>query len=309
MKPQVVAHRGAAETHAEHTAAAYRAAIDAGADALECDVRLTADGHLVCVHDRTVDRTSDGTGTVSTMTLAQLRRLDWGPRAGAPGADPAGDPQPLLTLRDLCALVRDTPRPVQLAVETKHPTRSGARVERELLRVLTEFGWAGTAGSAGSAPSGGAGAGAGASDGASPVRVMSFSTLALRRMHALAPALPLVLLHEWRRPAVRGGRLPAGVGTAGIDIALLRRHPRLVAQARAHGHAVHVWTVDDPADVDLCLDLGVDAIITDRVPLVLQRVHRRHPPRPDGAAPAPSSPAGRTRPDRRAVAPQAAPRP
>ena len=60
--PQVVAHRGASHDHPEHTLGAYLRAIDAGADALECDVRMTADGHLVCVHDRRVDRTSSGRG-------------------------------------------------------------------------------------------------------------------------------------------------------------------------------------------------------------------------------------------------------
>ena len=74
----VVAHRGASVDLAEHTLAAYRRALEVGADALECDVRLTADGHLVCVHDRRVDRTSNGSGLVSTLELAELADLDFG---------------------------------------------------------------------------------------------------------------------------------------------------------------------------------------------------------------------------------------
>ncbi|WP_301182441.1 glycerophosphodiester phosphodiesterase family protein, partial [Nocardia farcinica] len=66
--PFVVAHRGASGTRPEHTLAAYEQALEEGADGVECDVRLTRDGHLVCVHDRTVDRTSSGTGLVSEMT-------------------------------------------------------------------------------------------------------------------------------------------------------------------------------------------------------------------------------------------------
>ncbi|HEX7739426.1 MAG TPA: glycerophosphodiester phosphodiesterase family protein, partial [Marmoricola sp.] len=57
-RPQVVAHRGSSAAVAEHTLGAYLKALDEGADALECDVRLTADGHLVCVHDRTLRRTA-----------------------------------------------------------------------------------------------------------------------------------------------------------------------------------------------------------------------------------------------------------
>lgn len=76
--PLIVAHRGASTEAPEHTYAAYVAALSAGADGLECDVRLTADGHLVCVHDRRVDRTSNGTGLVSSLELARLEELDFG---------------------------------------------------------------------------------------------------------------------------------------------------------------------------------------------------------------------------------------
>ena len=76
-RPQVVAHRGSSHDNPEHTLGAYLAALDQGAEGLECDVRLTADGHLVCVHDRRVDRVSTGRGVVSTMELAQLDELDF----------------------------------------------------------------------------------------------------------------------------------------------------------------------------------------------------------------------------------------
>ncbi len=75
--PRVVAHRGASHDKAEHTLGAYLAALEAGADGLECDVRLTADGHLVCVHDRTLTRTASTRGLVSTMNLAELNELDF----------------------------------------------------------------------------------------------------------------------------------------------------------------------------------------------------------------------------------------
>ena len=76
-RPQVVAHRGSSHETAEHTLAAYVKALDEGADALECDVRLTADGHLVCVHDRDLRRTTSTPGIVSTMNLAELDELDF----------------------------------------------------------------------------------------------------------------------------------------------------------------------------------------------------------------------------------------
>jgi glycerophosphoryl diester phosphodiesterase len=106
---QVVAHRGASEDAPEHTLAAYKKAIEDGADALECDVRLTADGHLVCVHDRRVNRTSNGRGAVSALELAELAALDfgsWKNRDEAPDWE-IGPDTSVLTLERLLELVAD----------------------------------------------------------------------------------------------------------------------------------------------------------------------------------------------------------
>lgn len=71
----VISHRGEHLSHPENTLAAYRAAIDLGADYFEADVRTTADGHLVLMHDSTVDRTTNGKGPVSKLTFAEVRKL------------------------------------------------------------------------------------------------------------------------------------------------------------------------------------------------------------------------------------------
>ncbi len=144
--PEVVAHRGSSAEKPEHTLGAYLRAIDQGADALECDVRLTADGHLVCVHDRKVNRTSNGRGVVSALELAHLEGLDWG--SWKAEFDDEDDPETpdrdrgrLLTLRKLLDAVRDCGRPVRVAIETKHPTRYAGLVERKLAQLLAEYGW------------------------------------------------------------------------------------------------------------------------------------------------------------------------
>lgn len=271
--PEVIAHRGASESEPEHTLAAYRRAIAVGADVLECDVRLTADGHLVCVHDRKVNRTSTGRGLVSTLELAELEGLDWGAwkalpvSRGGPDRERSGGEVPdtvdgsersqLLTLRRLLGEVRDADRPVELAIETKHPTRYGPLVERKLVELLDEFGWAFPA--PGERP---------------PVRVMSFSLLAVRRMRLLAPAIPLVLLMERVPVPFRDGELPRSVVAAGVRVDTVRAHPKYVQKVHAQGRAVHVWTVDDLADVDRCVELGVEAIITNRPEAVLAHLGR-----------------------------------
>ena len=71
----VSCHRGCTERAPENTVAAARDALRLGVDLIECDVRTTADGHLVIMHDSTVDRTTDGFGPISGMTLSQVRRL------------------------------------------------------------------------------------------------------------------------------------------------------------------------------------------------------------------------------------------
>ncbi|MGP3990982.1 glycerophosphodiester phosphodiesterase family protein [Streptomyces sp. 3N207] len=280
----------------EHTLAAYRRAIEEGADGLECDVRLTADGHLVCVHDRRVNRVSNGRGAVSALELAELAALDFGSwkgrhadpyespdtaldtdetdgRAATPGrvgasgpvgamepagaAGPAGRPQrssgtsvrpgtadpertSVLTLDRLLTLVAEAPRPVELAIETKHPTRWAGQVEERLLELMDRH-RLGT-----------------------PVRIMSFSARSLQRIRVAAPQIPTVFLMQFLLPRHRDGRLPHGVRIAGPSIRILRAHPEYVARAQRAGNEVHVWTVDEPEDVELCVRLGVDAIITNR---------------------------------------------
>ncbi|MFC0628205.1 glycerophosphodiester phosphodiesterase [Kribbella deserti] len=260
-RPSVVAHRGASEVSPEHTLAAYRKAVEAGADALECDIRLTADGHLVCVHDRRIERTSNGKGVLSTMNLEELNAFDWGSwkQPWAELDDEAELPDPdmsrVLTLDRLLGMVRDSGRPIELAIETKHPTRYAGLVERKLIETLDRFGWA--------HPRIGS---------ESPARVMSFSWLSLRRMRTMAPSLRTVLLMERVPLRFRDGSLPTGVSHAGPSLELVVSHPEYVARAHGHGHQVHVWTVNTPEDVRHCAEIGVDAIISDRPEMAVQTV-------------------------------------
>ena len=261
--PLVIAHRGASDEEPEHTLRAYRKAFEHGADGVECDVRLTADHHLVCVHDRKVDRTSDGEGVVSALELARLEEFDWASwkTADRPGdtESPESDPERghLLTLRRLLDTLVDTGQEVVTLIETKHPTRHGNDVENTLVQVLRMFDL---------------------DDGDRPgrphVRMMSFSNRALQRVHKLAPRLPLVYLVDATLPALTwDGSLPKNVGAVGLDVRMLRR-PKVVEAYQRRGHQVYVWTVDHHDEVDRCLELGVDVIITNRPGHVLRQVQR-----------------------------------
>ncbi|WP_267243499.1 glycerophosphodiester phosphodiesterase [Streptomyces sp. PR69] len=259
---QVVAHRGASEDAPEHTLAAYMKAIEDGADALECDVRLTADGHLVCVHDRRVNRTSNGRGAVSALELADLAALDFGTWKGREDAAESpdwGDPSltSVLTLERLLELVADSGRHIELAIETKHPTRWAGQVEERLIELLERFGLASPERAADST-----------------VRIMSFSARSLHRVAAAAPTIPTVYLMQFLSLRLRDGRLPAGARIAGPGIRLVRNHPGFIERLHQAGRRVHVWTVDEPEDVELCVRLGVEAIITNRPKQVLSQLGR-----------------------------------
>lgn len=256
-RPLVIAHRGASREEPEHTLAAYSRAVAVGADGLECDVRLTADGHLVCVHDRRVNRTSNGAGVVSALELAQLEALDWGSwKALAPGDEaevPLRDRNRLLTLNRFLAMVSEVDRPLLTLVETKHPSRHGGKVEKALSLALARFGLD-------------------REDARHETRAMSFSHLALQRMRSLNPDVGLVYLVEYLPVWMRDGSLPKGVDTIGITPGILRRAHRAVRRQQENGHQVYVWTVDEADDVARCLDAGVDAIITNRPRFVMDHL-------------------------------------
>jgi len=261
----VVAHRGSSGSHAEHTLTAYEKAITEGADALECDVRLTRDGVLVCVHDRRVDRTSDGRGVVSTLELAELSQLNfasWKARQGDPLLEASWenfdlDQGSVLTLERLVQLALSYDRRVELHVEAKHPTRYGGLVERALVDLLDRYSLA-------KPPA----------DEASLVTVMSFAPTSLRRIHAMAPDLPTVYLMSRVPLRYRDGSLPSRIPIAGPSLEILQAHPTYVERVHEQGGRVHVWTVDTAEDISYVLDLGVDAVISNHPTRVLRNLDR-----------------------------------
>lgn len=243
--PFVVAHRGASDDRPEHTLAAYDLALKQGADAVECDVRLTRDGYLVCTHDRRLDRTSSGVGPVSTTTLARMRELEFGSWHESWRRDGTHGESGLLTLDALVALVLDWNRPVKIFIETKHPVRYGALVESKVLALLHRFGIATPA-----------------SADRSRAVVMSFSAAAIWRIRRAAPLLPTVLLGRTHLYLSSSAPTAVGATAIGPSIATLREHPELVDHSAARGRALYCWTVDGYDDITFCQKVGVAWIAT-----------------------------------------------
>jgi len=189
------------------------------------------------------------------MELADLSELDFAswkdPWADLDDEAPDRDETlgSVLTLRKLLETVADYDQRVEVAIETKHPTRYGGLVERRVVDLLRDFGWD-TLGS--------------------PARVMSFSWTALQRVEKLAPGVPLVMLveraHHWKMLR----RVVGDDWLVGPGIDELQRHPKFARKLADGGHDLHVWTVNSEQELELCLELGVQAVISDRPAYMLE---------------------------------------
>ncbi len=240
--PLITAHRGASHDAPENTLAALRLGFAQGADACECDVRLTGDGRVVLLHDEDTRRVAGVRLVAAKTSLESLRRLDVG--AGK-GAAHAGERIP--TLEEAVAVVPDGRR---LIVEIK----CGAEILPELGRVIADSGRPRTS-----------------------FVLMSFdfeiAVEAKRRFGDIEAHW--VVERERTAPAVLAARAREG-GLDGLN--LDRRFPidrAFVAAVREAGLRLHVWTVDDPARAAELADAGVDSITTNRPGWLRERLTGR----------------------------------
>jgi glycerophosphoryl diester phosphodiesterase len=239
--PVVVAHRGASGLAPENTLAAFRLAVELGTPAVECDVHLSADGQVVVIHDPTVDRTTNGSGAVETLSFDALRALDAGSWFGARFA---GERIPTLA-EALAACAGRSRLFVELKVGGGVPLIAGA------VAAIA------------AAPS-------------TEVAIISFDPQIVAGMAQRRPDLPLGFLVSARQVGRQG---PAAVVGAARDLGAgflspqySAATPELIAAARQAGLAVSVWTVDDPADMRRLAAAGVDAITTNRPDLALKEL-------------------------------------
>lgn len=228
------AHRGGA-THPdidglENTLVAFQHAWDLGYDYLETDVHVTKDGTLLAFHDDVLDRVSDGSGTVADLTLAEVRRVRIAGR------------EPIPTFGEL--------------VEAFPQARFNIDIKSERAAdALARFVAAHRLGDR--------------------VLVGSFSIKRIREFRRRTPALVPTAAHPWEIVAYRFSPTAAiakrltSRRCAALQLPVRQGRLRLVTaglvrRAHANGVQVHVWTVDDPAEMGELLDLGVDGLFTDR---------------------------------------------
>jgi glycerophosphoryl diester phosphodiesterase len=246
--PAIVAHRGASSTRPENTLSAFEEAISVGVPLVELDVRLSRDGRAVVMHDPTVDRTTDGTGAVHELTTEELRELN---------AGTSDSPEPVPTLADALetlsgragAVLEVKNLPWEPAFETEEESivrETHAELER------TRF------------------------DG--PVLIVSFNPASIAASRDIAPNVPTGFL-VWKAVTPRDAL--AHVVDAGHDM-VLPRASALAGEGEAFVRTAHeaglrlgTWTVDDPRELRMFLDLGVDAVASNDPAMALEVLRER----------------------------------
>lgn len=242
--PRVIAHRGGADLAPESTLAGFQSGLANGAQILETDVHSTSDGAIVLLHDDTVDRTTDGTGPVHDLTLAEVKSLDAAYRFTRDGGATFPYRATGVTIPTLDEVLERFPRE-RFLIEIK---QASPPIEAEVIATLERHGMS------------------------RQVCLASFVDTVIRRVRELAPDLctsasvvevvglvvtPVEQLAE-RGVAAKATQFPFDV----LGVPLVTRD--IVGKHHALGLEIHVWTVDDAADMASLLDLGVDGIITDR---------------------------------------------
>lgn len=234
-RPRVVAHRGNSAVAPQNTLAAFEAAWRAGADSIEIDIQRTADGHVVVIHDDTVDATTDGQGSVAELPLDALRALDAGSWFAA-----AYRGQRVPTFDEVLELLVRRPG-IELLLELK-----GAWTTEQVRPVTAAIREAGLTGRV-----------VGQSFWPESVAALAEADPALRRG---------LLVFEVPDGVDELVRVCTGLGVVTCNPygPLLVQHPELVARLHAAGLQVMVWTLDEPEHWAAAAALGVDAVITDR---------------------------------------------
>lgn len=255
--PLVIAHRGGAGLWPENTMYAFRRAAAMGVDILETDMHSAADGALVLIHDPTVDRTTNGSGRVNQLTLKQLKALDAGYHWSEDGGRSfpfRGQGITVPTLEEVLSAFSD--RRINIDIKQTRPS-----VAERFCRAIRDFAMA------------------------ERVMVASRSSSTLEEFRRVCPPVAtsaskgevrrfyaLALLSPWTALAPAGCyALQVPVTRNGLRVIT----KRFLASARRRNLHVHVWTVNEAAEMERLLRLGVDGIVTDYPNRLLALLGRR----------------------------------
>ncbi len=229
MTSMIWAHRGASHAEPENTIPAFVAALEAGADGMEIDVQLSADGEVVIIHDENTLRVSGEAHRVAELTAAELGRLN--AAAHRPDRDPVGVP----CLVELLDLIRG--RSIMLNIELKNSITLDPRLEARTVELVKEMGVE------------------------EQVWYSSFNHASMRRLADLGLGGRAGILYDEIMFDPISYARTCGVASLHPMLNSLQI-PGFVEQVQSAGLRVHAWTIDTEEHVLAALELGVDAIIT-----------------------------------------------
>jgi glycerophosphoryl diester phosphodiesterase len=249
------AHRGGAKIVPENTLEGFREGLRMGAGVLELDVHTTADGTVVVIHDETVDRTTDGSGAICEMTLAEVKRLDAGYRFTPDGGKTypyRGEGVRIPTMEEVYREFADVP--INVEIKGKRPG-----IEKALWHIIER---------------------AGAEERTLVVSedsgtIRRFREASDRRVATASSSVELILFWLMGRLRLSGLSKPSYQALQGPETykGLRIVTSELIRRAHERGLRVDVWTIDHEPDMRRLLGFGVDGIMTDR-PDILTRVLR-----------------------------------
>lgn len=228
MKPAIFAHRGASADAPENTMAAFRLALEQGADGIELDIQMSADGKLVVIHDETLDRTTNGSGLVCLQTADQLRRLSAG--KGHPGY--ADERIPLLEE----VLEWIAPTGLKLNIELKNGIIPYPDMEEKAVRLVRRYNM--------------------------EYRVIfsSFNHYSIAKLAGIAPDIEPAILYM--AGLYRPWEYAKKIGARALHPLYYNAIPEIVRGTQEAGLAIRPFTVDQEEDLIRMIRLGVDAVIT-----------------------------------------------
>lgn len=225
-----IAHRGSSGVYPENTRLAFEKAVEAGADMIELDCQLSKDGHVMVIHDERLERTARVAGLVRSRTLKQLKKLDVGAwrKRSFKG-------QRILRLEEVLEIVAGQ---ADLNVDIKTTPRGPAGIELKVLFILSHYDYLGRS------------------------VLSSFDYRALRRLRELGPEARLGILYG---AGVAENPLEVAREIAAYSIHLQKdlATPPLLERAAELGLKRFVWTVNEVAEMERFLSLGVDGIVSD----------------------------------------------
>ncbi|WP_422123900.1 glycerophosphodiester phosphodiesterase [Planococcus sp. X10-3] len=247
----IIAHRGASAKAPEHTLEAYQMAKDMGADYIEIDLQMTKDHVLVAMHDDSVDRTTDGSGKLTNMTVDEIKKMDAGSWFNKENPDKARDEfigAQIPTLQEIFDEFGDS---VNYYIETKQPNNSN-EMEKKLLESLNQNGLLDK-----SLPKG-------------KVIIQSFSEDSLKTIHELNSDIPLIQLipdsdrkHNSPETFEQIAQYAAGIGFSPKGT-----NKEYITAAREAGLLVHLFNVDDPSEAEKLKSWGATGVFTNDIEAV-----------------------------------------